>query len=143
GAGERASAIQVHGDRLCGVIRLSGVRRYSVAERDHRRGHHRLLRALHLHARAKTRSRRTRGDAATGLTAHDSERRAFFQFCSEVQTPRSSRKRSTGTEPPSDSTFSNCTFVHWKPHFSSTRRELVLTTRAPARISVQSNSSNV
>lgn len=54
---------------------------------------------------------------------------------SEAQVLRSSRKRSTGTEAASALTRVRPTPVHWKPHFSSTRREAALVTRAAEVIS--------
>src|SRR3954453_6528655 len=51
------------------------------------------------------------------------------QLLSAVQMPRSSRKRSTGTEEPSARMRHKPTPVHWKPHFSSTRRDAGLVTR--------------
>src|SRR5206468_10899220 len=51
------------------------------------------------------------------------------QLLSAVQIPRSSRKRSTGTDEPSARMRHRPTPVHWKPHFSSTRRDAGLVTR--------------
>ncbi len=61
------------------------------------------------------------------------------QARSEAQMPRSSRKQSEGTEAPSERMRQSAAPVHWKPHFSITRREAVLVTRQPA----ESTSSSV
>src|SRR5580693_10654382 len=52
------------------------------------------------------------------------------QLRSEAHSPRSSRKQSTGAEDLSARMRMSATPVHWKPHFSSTRREAGLLTRA-------------
>src|SRR6185312_2048997 len=51
---------------------------------------------------------------------------------SDSQSRRSSRKRSAGAAELMARTRDRRTPVHWKPHFSSTRRDAGLLTRAPA-----------
>src|SRR6202040_2710292 len=69
-----------------------------------------------------------------GLGSHDlgprATRLAFPQLRSEAHSPRSSRKQSTGADDLSARMRIKDTPVHWKPHFSSTRREAGLLTRA-------------
>src|SRR5579883_3382000 len=55
---------------------------------------------------------------------------AFPQLRSEAQSRRSSRKQSTGADDRRERMRMSATPVHWKPHFSSTRREAGLLTRA-------------
>src|SRR5262245_48167096 len=63
---------------------------------------------------------------------HHALRAASPQRLSEAHRPRSRRKRSAGTEKPSARMRWSEAPVHWKPHFSSTRRDAGLLTRAPA-----------
>jgi len=59
-------------------------------------------------------------------------RLALLQLFSDDHTPRDSRKQSTGVDEPSARKRCSWTPLHWKPHFSSTLREVGLVTRAPA-----------
>src|SRR5882757_11064317 len=63
------------------------------------------------------------------------------QFFSDDQTPRLSRKRSTGVDDPSASKRCSSTPLHWKPHFSRILRDDGLATRAPDIRCSASNSS--
>src|SRR5437764_1464422 len=51
------------------------------------------------------------------------------QARSEAQILRSSRNQSAGTEAPSARTRMSAAPVHWKPHFSITRRDARFVTR--------------
>ena len=62
------------------------------------------------------------------------------QLFSEAHRPRSRRKRSIGAELESARMRSRPAPVHWKPHFSSTRRDAGLVTRAADWIASQSRS---
>src|ERR1700704_2496017 len=67
----------------------------------------------------------------------------LFQFFSDAQTLRESRKQSTGVDDPSASKRCSSTPLHWKPHFSRMLREDGLVTRAPEIRCSTSNSSKV
>src|SRR6266481_8935822 len=74
-------------------------------------------------------------------TSYRSRRVELPQFFSEDQTPRESRKQSTGVDDPSASKRCSSTPFHWKPHFSKMLRDDGLATRAPEIRWSQSNSS--
>src|ERR1700749_1928383 len=65
------------------------------------------------------------------------------QFFNDDQTPRESRKQSTGVDDPSASKRCSSTPLHWKPHFSRMLRDDGLATRAPEIRCSMSNSSKV
>src|SRR6202040_1015864 len=55
----------------------------------------------------------------------------LFQFFSDDQTLRESRKQSTGVDDPNASKRCSSTPLHWKPHFSRMLRDDGFATRAP------------
>src|SRR5258708_25969748 len=85
---------------------------------------------------------RFRGDDLL-MGAHRSRRVELPQFFSDDQTPRESRKQSTGVEEPSASKRCSSTPLHWKPHFSRMLRDDGLETRAPEVRCSTSNSPKV
>src|SRR5438034_1111134 len=80
------------------------------------------------------------GTVPFSMSRDHATRFAWPQLLSEAHRPRSSRKRSTGTELASARTRLRPASVHWKPHFSNTRREAGLVTRAAACNASQSRS---
>jgi hypothetical protein len=134
-------AVSIYDDHLGGDVRLCRVRRRAVVADGSRGGHHHRRRSLYFLARAAARTHRRGGESAglrksRRIKSGDQTRRVeeLFQFFSEAQMPRVSRKQSTGVDDPSASKRCSSTPLHWKPHFSSTLREAGLATRAPAHI---------
>src|ERR1700716_1905052 len=86
---------------------------------------------------------RVRGDDNLKPSYRRSRRVELPQFFSDDQTPRESRKQSTGVDDPSASKRCSSTPLHWKTHFSRMLREDGLVTRAPEIRCSTSNSSKV